>query len=427
MPKIKHFDSYKEVAQHILAMDDKLCNEIFLINLITYAPSRDDNLVLMQKYLDGPEEDCLKLDQPEQFTIEMMRMYRYESRLKFMLFRVQFWDKFEQLKQSLSVVLSASDALRNSDAFRDLLHVILLLGNYMNASSIQGGAFGMRIDSINKLTDTKASDSSQLTLLHVLIGIVRREFPHILNFTQDLKDVTEAARVMASIADIVQQYTEMRQGLKHLGVELESYWKEQHQDDKHDRFFTVMEEYRTSATGRFEELEALYVNVDAKWKDAMVYYGENPRNKRPDEFFNIFARFLSSWKTSAIEEANYTRQQELAEKRRKEIEERRAKALKIMDSDSIQSEDSESTSGDDDRRLMDDLLEKLRSGEKENKSRQLRVRQRLKRLRNAQSPSIKMERKLSHRSNSISSTASSGHMPLISAEDMLRNLQQEDE
>lgn len=111
MPKIKHYDSYKEVAQHILAMDDKLCDEIFLINLITYAPSRDDDLVLLQKYLDGPEEDCLKLDQPEQFTIEMMRMYRYESRLKFMLFRVQFWDKFEQLKQGLSVVLSASDAL----------------------------------------------------------------------------------------------------------------------------------------------------------------------------------------------------------------------------------------------------------------------------------------------------------------------------
>lgn len=233
---------------------------------------------------------------------------------------------------------------------------------------------------------------------------------------------------MASIADIVQQYTEMRQGLKHLGVELESYWKEQHQEDKHDRFYTVMEEYQTSATGRFEELEALYVNVDAKWKDAMVYYGENPRNKRPDEFFNIFARFLSSWKTSAIEESNYTRQQEMAEKRRKEIEERRIKALKIMDSgDSTQSEDSESISGEDDRRLMDDLLEKLRSGEKENKSRQLRVRQRLKRLRNVQSPSDRMERKLSHRSNSISSTASSGHMPLISAEDMLRSLQQEDE
>lgn len=232
---------------------------------------------------------------------------------------------------------------------------------------------------------------------------------------------------MASIADIVQQYTDMRQGLKHLGVELEAYWKGQHQNDKQDRFYSVMEEYRTSATGRFEELEALYVNVDAKWKDTMVYYGENPRNKRPDEFFGIFSRFIASWKTSAVEEANYTRQQELAEKRRKEVEERRIRALKIMDTtDSNSSEDTESVSSNhDDRRLMDDLLEKLRSGEKENRPRRLRARQR---LRNVQSPAIsKMERRLSHRSNSISSTASSGHLPLISAEDMLRSLQQEDD
>jgi hypothetical protein len=71
LPKIKQFDSYKEVAQHILAMDDKLCTEIFLINLITYAPNRDDDLITMKKYLDGPVEECQKLDLPEQFTIEV--------------------------------------------------------------------------------------------------------------------------------------------------------------------------------------------------------------------------------------------------------------------------------------------------------------------------------------------------------------------
>jgi hypothetical protein len=70
-PKIKHFDSYKDVRDHILAMDDKLCTETFLINLITYSPSRKDDLVTMQKFLDGPEEDCQKLDLPEQFTIEV--------------------------------------------------------------------------------------------------------------------------------------------------------------------------------------------------------------------------------------------------------------------------------------------------------------------------------------------------------------------
>lgn len=80
-----------------------------------------------------------------------MRIYRYETRIKYMLFRVQFWDKFEQLRRGLTVVLSASNALRDSAAFKDVLQIILLLGNYMNASSTQGGAFGLRINSINKV------------------------------------------------------------------------------------------------------------------------------------------------------------------------------------------------------------------------------------------------------------------------------------
>lgn len=71
LPKIKQFDTYKDVAQHIMAMDDKLCTETFLINLISYLPNRHDDLVTMNKYLEGPEEDCQKLDLPEQFTIEV--------------------------------------------------------------------------------------------------------------------------------------------------------------------------------------------------------------------------------------------------------------------------------------------------------------------------------------------------------------------
>jgi hypothetical protein len=33
-----------------------------------------------------------------------------------------------------------------------------------------------------------------MTLLHVLIGTVRREFPSVLDFVDDLKDVGSAAR-----------------------------------------------------------------------------------------------------------------------------------------------------------------------------------------------------------------------------------------
>ena len=124
----------------------------------------------------------------------MMKIYRYETRIKFMLFRLQYWEKFEHLRKSLEIVTDASDALRNSKPLKSLLQLILLLGNYMNGASQQGGAFGMKIDSINKLADTKASDESQLTLLHCLVGIVKRQFPAILEFMNDLKDIPEATR-----------------------------------------------------------------------------------------------------------------------------------------------------------------------------------------------------------------------------------------
>lgn len=150
LPQIKQLGSFKATQQHILAMDDKLCTETFLINLISYIPHKEDNLDLMQKYLKASEEECAKLDLPEQFTIEMMKIYRYEVRLKYMLFRVQFWERFDRLKTSLATVLRACDALHDSEALRELLSIILMLGNYMNSSSLQGGAFGFKIASINK-------------------------------------------------------------------------------------------------------------------------------------------------------------------------------------------------------------------------------------------------------------------------------------
>lgn len=241
--------------------------------------------------------------------------------------------------------------------------------------------------------------------------------------------------VMASISDIVQQYTDMRQGLKQLKIELDTYWRtsdnedvdsDQVENETQDRFFVVMEEHLSSATRRFDEVETLYVNVDAKWKDTMTYYGENPRNQQPSEFFSIFARFLASWKQSAVEELKYTQQKELEEKRKQDLETRRLKSVSGRE---------DTVHGERDRRQMDDLLEKLRSGETEQKLRQKRVRRRLKKLKSVDVPE-KLDRKPSNgssiivnrqRSVSLSSCSSSGTAPRILAEDLLRSLQQEEE
>lgn len=71
IPKLKHFDDFTLVRQSILKLDDALCKETLLANLLMYAPSQEDDLVTMQKYMDATTEECALLDIPEQFTIEV--------------------------------------------------------------------------------------------------------------------------------------------------------------------------------------------------------------------------------------------------------------------------------------------------------------------------------------------------------------------
>lgn len=69
-----------------------------------------------------------------------------------------------------------------------------MVGNFLNGTNFQGGAFGIRISSINKLVDTRAS-SNDTTLLHFLCTMVEEKFPSISkNLVNDLEVCREACR-----------------------------------------------------------------------------------------------------------------------------------------------------------------------------------------------------------------------------------------
>jgi cytokinesis protein len=54
-------------------------------------------------------------------------------------------------EQSLDLLIAACHDLRNAKLFRELLNIILMMGNYMNGTNFAGGAFGFKIASINRV------------------------------------------------------------------------------------------------------------------------------------------------------------------------------------------------------------------------------------------------------------------------------------
>jgi len=64
------------------------------------------------------------------------------------VFKLEFADKVQTLREQIQILSSASSEMRNSSRFARLLEVILQLGNALNSGAASGGAKGFRLDSL---------------------------------------------------------------------------------------------------------------------------------------------------------------------------------------------------------------------------------------------------------------------------------------
>lgn len=102
---------------------------------------------------------------------------------------------------------------------------------------------------------------------------------------------------IVTLQDMVKEYNEIRVGLQKLIQELDNHYPEDAETtgDEEDCYAEVMRKFRNEALAKFEELEVRYTAMDVAYKDVVTYFGENPDQMKPDEFFGIFKTFTSSW------------------------------------------------------------------------------------------------------------------------------------
>lgn len=139
----------------------------------------------MVKLYDG---DVKLLGSTEKFFLALADIPDIEKRLDIWLFKQNFDEFFtydgnercgfsrnangmgfvlvSEARNKLQAVEHALDDLEKSDTFKQLLRIILAVGNYLNAGTKKGQAFGFKLGSLRMLDSTKTSDNSK-TLLQV--------------------------------------------------------------------------------------------------------------------------------------------------------------------------------------------------------------------------------------------------------------------
>ncbi|KAL9227811.1 hypothetical protein vseg_003460 [Gypsophila vaccaria] len=78
------------------------------------------------------------------------------------------------------------------------MQTILTLGNALNQGTARGSAVGFKLDSLLKLSDTRAKNN-KMTLMHYLCKLVAEKLLELLDFDKDLAHLEAASKIQLSL------------------------------------------------------------------------------------------------------------------------------------------------------------------------------------------------------------------------------------
>jgi cytokinesis protein len=172
--------------------------------------------------------------------------------------------------------------------------------------------------------------------------------------------------VLDNLQDVRKDLANLREGLKKIRQELTDHFANVEPSNQHG---TKMWAFLKKASARLEDLVDDVNAAESTYSEVTRFYGEDEKNVTSSEFYGIFKTFITSYRVSVwapssihplmssqkckMDNQTLAEQKASAEKRRVAAEELKAARQKAQ----------EEASENEDTSVLDNLLEKLRSGE----------------------------------------------------------------
>lgn len=306
----------QDMLGSVLALDDSALDVDQVENLIKFCPAKEEMEVL--KGYKG-EKDAL--GKCEQFFLELMQVPRVEHKLRVYSFKIQFSSQVSDLRNSLNVVNSASDQIRGSAKLKKIMQTILSLGNALNQGTARGSAVGFRLDSLLKLTETRARNN-KMTLMHYLCKVLSDKLPELLDFWKDLSSLELASKIQLKF--LAEEMQAINKGLEKVMQELSMAESD---GPVSDDFCKALKEFLCFSEGEVRSLASLYATVGRNVDSLILYFGEDPARCPFEQVISTFLNFVKMFKQSHEENC---KQLELE---RKKAEKEAAERTKMNASD----------------------------------------------------------------------------------------------
>jgi hypothetical protein len=279
-----------------------------LISLSYMFPLSDTE----RKDLVSYRGDKSQLSVADKFYLETMSVPRVENRIQLLLFKYQFATTIDFLRLNIKSLAKASDEIKNSSRFRDILKTIWSLGNVLNrGTSLSSKAF--KFDTLTKLGDTKGKDG-KVSVLDYLIDLLNKQKPELLKFEEEIPNLDAASKLAPEC--IAEELSKIETTLRLIQAEL-GYYETKLSGDKENasvnivintpdeggaQFIKVMKPFLDEANKIFNAIQSEYKQALLRYSEALSFYAEEVDTK-PHQFFAHVTNFASTIRKASLKKS----------------------------------------------------------------------------------------------------------------------------
>lgn len=344
---------YKEIKKAILECDEEILTPENVGAMKQFVPTSED-IEILKEY----SGDIASLGKAEQYYMAIMDIPKLAGRLNALHTKLTLQPKLETAKESIAVVTAAVKQVRNSKLLPKMLELVLAMGNYLNAGSFRGGAYGFKMETLPKLVEVRAVDP-KINMMHYIAQLceTNEKYSDLLKIGEELNSLSNAAR-----ESIPQMQTDLNKLKGELNT-VENILKAL-ESDSSNKLVRILKQFHEGAAKDLEGAIAAQEALANSYKELLSFFGEAPTTDSQSFFCNLTS-FLE--KFDQAQKENVRRKQmaekaKLAEQRRAEMAAKIAARKKGGDGAEEEAAAPAKKPGGG-RNVLDNLIADMRTGQ----------------------------------------------------------------
>ncbi|XP_016384671.1 formin [Sinocyclocheilus rhinocerous] len=293
----------KDIQQAVLTLDNSVV-DLDAIEALYENRAQPEELEKIKKHYETSDEEQVKLlDKPEQFLFELSKIPEFSSRVHCLIFQSKFTDAVASIQRKTEIILHVCKYLLEEDSVKEVIGLVLALGNYMNGGSrARGQADGFGLEILPKLKDVKSREN-HISLLDYIVSYYLRHLDKNAGTEKSIFPLPEPQDVFLSSQV---KFDDLSKDLRKLNRDLTVCEKDvltvcTNSSHEHVHPFKVkMDFFIGNAQKELITVEHQVISAHKSFCDLVEYFGLKPRSGEPEilpgHVFTLWFEFCSDFK-----------------------------------------------------------------------------------------------------------------------------------